>query len=214
MDIPVFNIKKFTYSTMDITQWIGAIFSGGLLVQILRFIKWYKTRKKKTEPAANLAKVLQIYAHMKDVLIHSEMDRFLIFELHNSGGLLMAGVQWKMTATYEDFSKPLKPVKEEYDGFSLDISLANLFKDATDTGKSVAEFDNTDEDTLLRAIMQIRGMKQMQIFFLAQSSNKIFIACISSNLVQYQHLMEEETNRIMIAINNLRPIFKESSKYL
>lgn len=211
----LFNIKKYTYLKFDWQGFLIALVTGGVATKLIEATKWLTRKRKKTEPAQNLFKLNDVYMKcMKPVLDNTKMDRFTIFKVHDGGGPLMPGAQYYMTCLHEDYSKPLHSSFDDYQRFPLDKSLTNLFFNVTKNGSAVIETKDVEEDTLLFAIMNKRDMLNQQFYFIAQTSNAMFFAGISTTILPFAMIEPSEQSEIYMAINRLRALFGDSVKYL
>ena len=210
-----FSIKKYTYSSMTLWEFIESAGGASLLTKGLSYIaKWVKI-KRSVKPVEGIKAIVKLYGEMDWVLSQTSLDRINIYVLEDSGHKPNPVLPQYMTCMYDAFSKPLISDREDFQRFLVDKSFISIFNVVCEQGFHVVNKpDINDPSTKLRDSMLIGRMEHQQVFLLAQTEVRTFFVCLSSRTKTYEQLTEDEKIDARVSVDRMRGIFKEAIKHL
>lgn len=213
----VYNVKSYTYNTMNLFEFMATLAGGGLGAKVFDYgVGLFKSRKE-TRPSQGLEKLNRVYDQMSEITNYTAADRVGIYVLENSGGKNVPGNPQYLTMIYEDYQtgKHLGSTKQMFQKFLIDKSLTKIFNDACVNGVRVVEHPtDMGEENNVSDTMKVRGMKYSQVFFIAQTETKSFFMGVSSTEGEYAELTEIDKIKIRMTVEKIRSIFKEGIKFL
>lgn len=204
----LFDIKNHTFIKMNWTQVIGGAAMSTVIRETFAFFR--RLRKEKSRiPSNSILKVTDIYTEcMKPVLDHTSADRFTVSKVEDSGGPLIPGADTFISVINEDYQRPLGPISDHFQRWRADKHYIEILRNICENGSACIEVDQMSDESPLKSIYRMQGVKYMEVFFIAQTKVKLFIATISTTK-ETKFASDEDRSYIGISINNLRNIFAE-----
>lgn len=203
----VFNIKAHTFIKMNWTQLIGGAAMASFIREAFHFANRLRKERKKI-PSNSIMKVTDIYASMKLALDNTTANRFTVERVEDSGGPLMPGADVFVSIINEDYQKPLKSIQDEFHRWRADKNYVEVLRSVCENGSAVVDVDQLPDDSLLKNIYRMQGIKYTEVYFIAQTKVKLFIATISTT-DPTRFASDQDRTYIALAINELRNIFAE-----
>lgn len=202
-----FNIKNHTFSKMN---WIEFLSTGGgalILREAARLLNRMNAWKKKV-PSRSIMKVTDLYETFKFVLDNTVACRFTIARVEDSGGPLIPGSDVYVSVTNEDYVKPQKPIADLFQRWKANKDYIEILRAVCENGSAKVDVSTLPKETTLRNVYDLSGIKHTEVYFIAQTKIKLFIATVSTDDPN-GFVKAEDKVHIEIAINKLRNIFKE-----
>lgn len=154
------------------------------ITEVFRFLNNHFASPKK-----QISKVVKIYDAMNKVLEETNIERFLVFKVHNGGGVINPTGDLYVSVLYEDYRLPFSSVKTDYQKLPLDNSYAKMLVDIIKEKKVHYNITNMPEG-LLRQIYSKDKVESSIIYFLGQDrKNVYFCSCASSHSNIYDELI-------------------------
>lgn len=202
-----FNIKHYTFVKMNWTELIGGAAMSTVIRETIAFFKRLRKSKRET-PSRSILSVTDIYDNMKLALDNTNASRFTLAKVEDSGGPLIPGSDVYVSVVNEDYVRPLKSITDMFQRWRADKTYIEVLRSVCERGSAKINVSELPEESPLRHIYAMEGITHVEVYFLAQTKVKLFIATISTNNPDG---METNADRsyIEISINNLRNIFKE-----
>lgn len=207
----VFNIKTHTFIKMNWTELIG----GAAMSAVIRAVVdvWKITRREKLKvPSETLARYTDIYNEcMKPVLDNTYAMRFTISRVEDSGGPLIPGADVFVSIINEDYQRPLTPIMDLFQKWRADKHYIELLRSVCENGSVAININDLPDDSKQKRALSASGIQLTEVYFIAQTKTKLFIASISTPKNTFE---ETPRSRLYIeaSINRLRNIFAEYHK--
>ena len=206
----VFDIRKHTFISMDWITLIGGAAGAKLIDRIWGSIAYY--RRVKIAPTRTLVDVNEIYERcFKPILGHTNAERVTISKVENSGGPLTPGTELYISILNEDYSKPMQPMMDLYQRWRPDKYYLELLQAVCKNGSAIVSTDNLPDDSKLKAIYRTQQVKFAEVYFIAQTNNKLFILTVST---RSDNGLSQETDRagVDIGVTAIRNLFAKYYK--
>lgn len=202
-----FNIKNHTFIKMNWIQLLGGAAMSTIIREGFSFVRRLKKERQKI-PSNSLMRVTDIYANMKLVLDNTTANRFTLAKVEDSGGPLIPGSDVFVSIINEDYQKPLSSLTETFGKWRADKNYIEILRSVCENGSAQVDVDSLPEDSVLKSIYRMQGIHYTEVYFIAQTKVKLFIATVST---REAGKFESDADRsyIAISINNLRNLFRQ-----
>jgi hypothetical protein len=205
-----FDVRKHTFITMDWITLIGGAAGAKLIDRIWGTIAYY--RRAKRAPTRTLVDVNEIYERcFKPIINNTNAERVTISKVENSGGPLTPGTELYMSILNEDYSKPLQPTMDLYQRWRPDKYYLELLQSVCQNGSAIVQTELLPDDSKLKAIYRTQHVTFAEVYFIAQTNNKLFILTIST---RSDNGLSHEADRagIDIGVTAIRNLFAKYYK--
>jgi len=159
-----------------------------------RFVSSSFTRKQ-------IKKIVEIYEVMNSVLNSTQIQRILIFKVHNGGNFIRPSSGMYVSVIYEDYRSPFSSVKEKYQKIPIDREYAKMLLEVMENKKCTFETDKL-RDGLLKDIYIADGVKKSVISLLKEEKKAIYFCSMATSQIG-EFTMKEKLD-IDIAINKIK----------
>lgn len=201
-----FNIKNHTFAKMNLIEFIGTG-GGSIVVREICSLLFKMWRWKKRVPSRSIIKVTDIYENLKLVLDNTVACRYTLAKVEDSGGPLIPGNDVFISIINEDYCKPQKPIAELFQRWRADKSYIEILRAVCEQGSAKVDVSNIPEESTVRSVYETGGIKHTEVYFIAQTKVKLFIATISTT--EPDGFPQADRYNIELSVNRLRKIFKE-----
>lgn len=199
---------------MDWTTLLTGSAAGTIISEI---VKYFRVRNRSKRAASgSMIDLNEIYnGCMKPVLDNTMVDRFLIWKVEDGGGRITPGAQLYNSVVYEDYRPPVESVLDEYQRLRVEKSTIEMLMSLCAQGSVSLVVEDLPIDNKLKTYYQRDNIVYAELYFIAQTPEKLFYCGIGTANKDNQHFDDPETRiEIDLAVNHLRNIFKKSIKYL
>lgn len=141
-------------------------------------------------PRNQIKKVVRIYDAMHMILDETNVQRFIVFKAHNSGGVIKPSCELFVSALYEDYTDPFDSVKAVYQHLPLDSSYVKMLVDVIQN-KKVAFTTSEMSEGLLKQIYTEEGVVRSFVYFLGNDRKNIYFCSAATS-------EEHITNKIIV----------------
>lgn len=175
------------------------MFFISFFTEILRFLN----KIFPTTPRKQIQKVVNIYDWMHYVLNNTKVQRFVIKKAHNGGGLIHPTTPLYITAIYEDYSHPLKPVKDDYQRLQIDEEYIRMILDLC-RNKVVRLKTKDIKSSVLKTLEEGQGVKFVEFRYLYQDRHSIYFCSLVTAEEGESFDTPLQQSSIALAINGIR----------
>lgn len=210
-----FDIKKYTYSSMTLIEFIESAGGASIVTKVISWFTKWLALKNKSKPAEGIKAIVEVYGEMDWILTNSSLNKAHIYFLEDSGKIPNVAIPQYLTCTYESYSPPLISNRDDLQKFLVDKSFISAFNVACDEGVCIiAEANPFDTSSKMRDMMLQQKMKHSEIYLIAQTEVKSFYIGLSSTTRTYDQMDEIEKINTRAGVDRIRGIFKRAIKYL
>lgn len=186
-----------------------AILAGGVIASIAGYIGLSAARERIEENISirNVREIAQLYSTMQTVINDTPADRFLILMLSNGGRLINITDKKYVTILDEVHNTNAAAIINDYDRFRVDAAYLRMFSMLMQEGQ-LSTATREIEPSVLRDAYEAAGITHTQLFYIGYKKRRHYFGSISTT--SGQPLIDPPTyNRIQIAINNIRRMFRK-----
>lgn len=185
---------------------LAALLSGGSLVALINFIRWYVKRRdvQKRERIPNVLKRVHEVYHILNVLLQeTRAARVIILRAENGGSVPALGKALYSTIVYEVFDQPLGSIKRMWDRQELDEPYVRMLCDVATQGHYTIKTDKIAG--MLHNLYVTGGVDHSEVFALQAEEGAFFY--LSMNFAEEAELTPAEQDVIRFSRNRLKELF-------
>lgn len=153
-------------------------------------------------PSKQIRKVVSIYDSMHTIVEKTSVTRLLIIKAHNSGGWIRPDTPLYITVLYEDYTRPLESMKDDYQKMLIDEDYLRMLKDLTVTKKLQIDPKMLKEG-ILKAKYDGEGVKFAEVYFLGQDRRNLYF-CTLTSITAENFDTYSDRSVIQVGVNNIR----------
>lgn len=195
---------------MDIEKIGEIVITGGIAFIMMSIVQRYFSEKNRRRHTRHFDDRGKVYELMNKALQTTSAKRFLILKTTNGGGKPRIDAHLYASVLYEDFQKPFKSIKDDYQHLPVDSVYINMLAEISRRGDILIDIEGM-QDGMLKRMYEVEGVYASLVFYLAESPDAFFYGSIATDKEGAAgFLSKPEQLKIEIIINHLRDTFRRA----
>lgn len=165
---------------MTVPEAVATVLSGGGLVAVLGFLRWYMRwrRKTKDDNIPNvLRSVVSIYTELSNVLTSTDACRVLLLRAENGGAIPTAGKAVYSTVVYEVYEDGAQSLREEWNHQKLDELYVSMLLEVATKGQDVLRTKKL-KSNVLKDLFVAHGIEFAHVVKVRQTEGSFYYLSI------------------------------------
>lgn len=131
-------------------------------------------------PSGQIKKIVSIYDTMHRILDDTDVQQVLIFKVHNGGGLIKPNSPIFVSVLYEDYTTPVRSVKDSYQRLEVDREYLKMLSELYEKRHIKIKTNKLIPKSLQHSLNVLEGIEYMEFFFLGQDRRNVYFCVCSS----------------------------------